>query len=87
MKCCSFLSLMHPANDGVDGKAGSEVEAERERERKRGLGGGMCGGDSCLPNHWLPSLSAIPTANYLLMSSLSRVDSLHHRHYHLVDEH
>lgn len=40
-----------------------------------------------MSNHRLPSLSAIPTANYLLMSSLSRIDSLHHRHYHLVDEH
>ena len=67
---------MHRANDGVDGKGGSDVGAQGERE-----------GGFCLSNHGLPSLSAIPTANYLLMSSLSRIDSLHHHHYHLVDEH
>lgn len=76
MKCCRFLSLMYAANDRLDGKVGSEVEVETERE-----------GGFCLSNHRLPSLSAIPTANYLLMSSLSRIDSLHHHHYHLTHEH
>lgn len=44
---------------------------------------GGCGGEvegylACLTTGC--PLSAIPTANYLLMSSLSRVDSLHHHH-------
>lgn len=41
----------------------------------------------CLSNHRLPSLSALPAANYLLMSSLGRIDSLQHHHYHLVNLH
>lgn len=28
LKCCSLLSLMHTANEHVDGKGGSQVEAE-----------------------------------------------------------
>lgn len=62
---------MHPTNDGKRGRGVREEE----------------GGDLACLNHRLPSLSAIPTANYLLMSSLSRIDSLHHHHYHLTHEH
>ena len=33
------------------------------------------------------SPSTVPPANYLLMSSLSRIDLLHHHNYHHADEH
>lgn len=56
-------------------------------DRADGKGRSEEEGVSFLSNHRLPSLSAIPTASYLLMSRLGRIDSLHHHHYHLVDEH
>lgn len=57
-----------------------EKEADRKKERTERW-------DLPCLNHRLPSMSAIPSASYLLMSSLSRIDLLHHHHYHLVDEH
>lgn len=62
---------MYSANVRVDGREGNRRES------------------GCLAPSYrtLPSLSAIPSANDPLMSSLSRIDLLHHYHYHLTLAH